>query len=54
MPVMLKNRLRPPPTETYSLHRLLSGCFLLNMQLRSKYNAGEMFMRVYDQYKATK
>ena len=39
MPIMLKNRLKGPPKEVYSLHRMLSGCFLLNMQLKAKYNA---------------
>ena len=29
MPLMLKNRLRPPPPEVYSLHRILSGIILI-------------------------
>ena len=29
MPLMLKNRLCPPPRETYSIHRKLSGFILL-------------------------
>ena len=28
MPIMLKNRLKSPPSEVYSLHRKLSGIYL--------------------------
>ena len=41
--LMLRERLAPPPEETYSLHRKLSGAFLLCARLRSQVRATEMF-----------
>ncbi|KAK3048704.1 hypothetical protein LTR09_010013 [Extremus antarcticus] len=49
--VMLRERMAPPPEETYSLHRKLSGAFLLCARLRSKIRAREMFadaVKVWD------
>lgn len=43
IPVMLHERLAPPPEETYSLHRKLSGAFLLCARLGSKVRCREMF-----------
>lgn len=43
IPVMLKERLAPPPEETYSLHRKLSGAFLLCARLGSKVACRELF-----------
>ena len=43
IPVMLRGRLVPPPQETYSLHRKLSGAFLLCARLGSKVRCKEMF-----------
>jgi len=40
MPLMLKNRLSPPPAEVYSLHRMLSGTYLMCMKLNAKVNVG--------------
>ena len=41
--LMLRERLAPPPEETYSLHRKLSGAFLLCARLKSKVKARSMF-----------
>jgi aarF domain-containing kinase len=52
IPLMVKERLAPPPEETYSLHRKLSGAFLLCARLGSRvpcralfYDAMEKFER---------
>ncbi|KIX06552.1 uncharacterized protein Z518_04528 [Rhinocladiella mackenziei CBS 650.93] len=43
IPVMLRERLAPPPEETYSLHRKLSGAFLLCARLGSRVGCKELF-----------
>lgn len=41
--LMLRERMAPPPEETYSLHRKLSGAFLLLARLRSRVETKGMF-----------
>ena len=51
VPTILDHRLCPPPEEIYSLHRKLSGVFLLCAKLQAKINCRDMFYEVYANYK---
>jgi aarF domain-containing kinase len=46
IPTMLRHRLRPPPRETYSLHRKLSGVFLLCARVGAKVRCRELFEEI--------
>ncbi|KAF8430344.1 molecular chaperone [Tirmania nivea] len=46
IPLMLRERLTPPPEETYSLHRKLSGAFLLCARLGSRVDCERIFGEV--------
>ena len=51
IPVMLNHRLKPPPEETYSLHRKISGAFLLCTKLNAKINCRKVFDSIIENYK---
>ncbi|KAG8892254.1 hypothetical protein FRC01_014263, partial [Tulasnella sp. 417] len=51
IPVMLQNRLTPPPRETYSLNRKLSGAFLLCGRLGAKVDCRGVWEEVVSGYK---
>uniref|UniRef100_A0A0R3RTX2 ABC1 domain-containing protein n=1 Tax=Elaeophora elaphi TaxID=1147741 RepID=A0A0R3RTX2_9BILA len=51
IPVMLKHRLVSPPDEIYSLHRKLSGSFLLASKLKATVACGALYEQIYEEYK---
>lgn len=51
VPVMVKERLCPPPEEIYSLHRKLSGIFLLCAKLQGRVKCRPIFDRIWSEYK---
>nr|CDI56499.1 related to ABC1-ubiquinol--cytochrome-c reductase complex assembly protein [Melanopsichium pennsylvanicum 4] len=51
IPLMLRERLTPPPEETYSLNRKLSGAFLLCARLKAEIGCRVLWERVERDYK---
>lgn len=50
IPVLLQHRLRPPPEETYALHRKLAGAFLACAHLRARIACRDLLLDTYHQY----
>ncbi|WVF68685.1 hypothetical protein IAT40_003457 [Kwoniella sp. CBS 6097] len=51
IPIMLKHRLTPPPQETYSLNRKLSGAFLMCAKLGANVDCQKLWEEVVGNYK---
>lgn len=51
IPIMLKHRLTPPPPETYSLNRKLSGAFLMCAKLGATVDCGKLWEEYVADYK---
>lgn len=46
IPLMLKNRLKPPPEEVYSLHRKLSGSYLACIRLKARVDCSKIWKEI--------
>lgn len=50
VPTMINHRLCPPPEEVYSLHRKLSGVFLLCSKLKVPLRCRDLFVKLYNEH----
>ena len=50
VPIMLKNRLCPPPPEIYSLHRKMSGLFLMASKLKANINCSNLYRNIENEF----
>ncbi|KAJ3215268.1 hypothetical protein HK099_006448, partial [Clydaea vesicula] len=50
IPLMLRERLSPPPVESYSIHRKLSGLFLLCSKLGSQIECSRIFDEYFEKF----
>ena len=50
IPIMLRNRLTPPPKETYSLNRKLSGASLLCTRVKAKVDCATIWDETAQMY----
>ena len=48
--IFLKYRLKPPPTEAYSLHRKLAGAILLSIKLKARIPCRDILEKTYAEY----
>ena len=51
---MLEHRLCPPPSEVYSLHRKMSGLFLMATKLNAKINCHPIWKNLSEEFKSRK
>ena len=51
VPVMLKHRLCAPPPEVYSLHRKMSGLFLMAAKLKSDINCYPTWRMIANEFR---
>lgn len=50
VPVMMTQRLTPPPEEVYSLHRKMAGAFLICTKLDAKIVCKHLFYDISNEY----